>query len=41
MPGLFVLGQDVPLRRAIEDILLLVECSDQGEWEGQVFHLPI
>jgi hypothetical protein len=27
--------------RLVEDILLLVECSLEGEWEGQVLYLPL
>ena len=27
--------------QAIEDILLLAECSRDGEWEGQVIYLPL
>lgn len=41
MPGRFVIGQDVPRRVAIDEILMLAECSEEGEWEGQVLHLPI
>ena len=41
MPGLFVAGQDVPLRRAIDDLILLLDCSEPGEWENQVLHLPL
>ncbi|MEA3339505.1 MAG: DUF5615 family PIN-like protein [Chloroflexota bacterium] len=41
MPGVFEVGLDVPIGRAIEDILLLVECSLDGEWEGQVRYLPL
>ncbi len=41
MPGVFEIGHDVPLGRAIEDILLLAECSLDGEWEGQVRYLPL
>jgi hypothetical protein len=41
MPGVFEVGRDIPLNRAIEDILLLVECSQPGEWEGQVRYLPL
>jgi hypothetical protein len=41
MPGVFEAGRDVPIGRAIEDILLLVECSLDGEWEGQVRYLPL
>jgi hypothetical protein len=41
MPGVFEVSQDVLLRTAIEDILLLAECSLEGEWEGQVRYLPL
>ena len=41
MPGLFVVGQDVPIGQAVEEILILAECSEEGEWEGQVLHLPL
>jgi len=41
MPGVFEVGYTVPIGRAIEDILLLAECSEEGEWEGQVRYLPL
>lgn len=41
MPGVFEVSRDVPIGRAIEDILLLAECSQEGEWEGQVRYLPL
>ncbi len=41
MPGVFQVSRDFPLGAAIEDILLLVECSEAGEWEGQVRYLPL
>jgi hypothetical protein len=41
MPGVVVCSQDLPMRRVIEDIILLAECSDQDEWEGQVVYLPL
>ncbi|MBI3940886.1 MAG: DUF5615 family PIN-like protein [Acidobacteria bacterium] len=41
MPGIFEIGRAVPIGRAIEDILLLAECSLEGEWEGQVRYLPL
>jgi Domain of unknown function (DUF5615) len=31
----------VPISVAIEDILLVAECSAEGEWEGQVNYLPL
>ena len=41
MPGVFEISRVVPLNRAIEDILLLAECSFEGEWEGQIYYLPL
>ncbi len=41
MSGVFQVSRTVPIGRAIEDILLLAECSLDGEWEGQVRYLPL
>ena len=41
MPGVFCVSRSVPAGRAIEDILLLAECSLPGEWEDQVRYLPL
>lgn len=41
MPGVFEVSRSVPIGRAIEDILLLTECSLDGEWESQVRYLPL
>ena len=41
MPGVFEVSPSVPIGRAIEDLLLIVECSLEGEWEGQVRYLPL
>jgi hypothetical protein len=41
MPGVFEVSRKVPIGTAIDDILLLVECSLEGEWEGQVRYLPL
>lgn len=40
MPGVFEISATVAVGRAIDDLLLLVECSVDGEWEGQVRYLP-
>src|SRR4051812_12626324 len=39
MPGVFEITRKVPIGQVIEDILLLAECSLNGEWEGQVRYL--
>jgi hypothetical protein len=41
MPGVFEVSLNVPIGTAIDDILLLAECSVEGEWEGQVNYLPL
>lgn len=41
MPGVFEVRQDVPIGVAIEEVLILAECSVEGEWEGQVGFLPL
>jgi hypothetical protein len=41
MPGVFEVGRSVSVGRAIEDIVLLAECSREAEWEGQVLYLPL
>ena len=41
LPGVFEVSRDVPIRVAIEDILLLAEYSLDDEWEGQIRYLPL
>ena len=41
MPGIFEVSRAVSIGTAIEDILLLAECSLEGEWDGQVRYLPL
>lgn len=41
MPGVFEVSQYLPIGQAIEEILLVVECSLEGEWEGQIRFLPL
>ena len=41
MPGVFEVSQELSIGVAIEEILILAECSLDGEWEGQVRFLPL
>ena len=41
MPGVFEVPRSLPIGAAVEDLLLLAECSLEGEWEGQVRYLPL
>ena len=40
MPGVIEVPSICPIREVIEGIILLDECSDDGEWEGQIVRLP-
>jgi len=41
MPGIFEVSRKVSIGVAIEELLLIAECSLEGEWEGQVRYLPL
>lgn len=41
MPGVFVLNDRLPVRQAIDEILLIDDCSEPSEWEGLVLYLPL
>jgi hypothetical protein len=41
MPGVFEVSQYSPIGQAIEEILLVIECSFADEWEGQILFLPL
>ena len=41
MPGVFEVRSVVPIGQAIDDLILVAECSLEGEWEGQVRFLPL
>lgn len=41
MPGVFEIKRSVPIVMAIDEILIIAECSTEGEWEGQVRYLPL
>jgi hypothetical protein len=41
MPGVFEVASVASIGQAIDDLILLAECSLEGEWEGQVRFLPL
>lgn len=41
MPGLIVVAQGAPIGPVIDDLLLLIECSLEGEWDGRIAFIPI
>jgi hypothetical protein len=41
MPGVFAVPQSLAIGKAIDDIILIADCSSDEEWEGQVRFLPL
>jgi Domain of unknown function (DUF5615) len=41
MAGVFILNDRFPVGRAIEEILLLVACTEQAEWSSRAVHVPL
>src|SRR5438874_13102276 len=41
MPGVFILNDRFPVGQAIQEILLMVGCSEQAEWSGRAGHRPL
>ncbi len=39
--GVVVIGDDIPVGRGVEEILILLECSREGEFENRVHYLPM
>jgi hypothetical protein len=41
MPGVVEVSRTISIEAAVTDIIILAECSREGEWEGQVIYLPL
>jgi hypothetical protein len=41
MPGVIAVPQDLAIGETIDEILLLIECSDENEWDNQVVFIPL
>jgi hypothetical protein len=41
MPGFLEVRRDLAIGLVIDDLLLLIDASDEGEWDGQVLYLPL
>lgn len=41
MPGVFEVPVTLATRAAVEDLVLIAECSEPGEWAHQVRYLPL
>lgn len=41
MPGIIVVRQDLAIGSVLDDLLLLIDASHEGEWNGRVIYLPL
>ena len=41
MAGMFVVNDRMPIRQVIDELILLMDCSEQEEWQGIVLYLPL
>ncbi len=41
MLGLILIPQDVPVGKAIEELVLIAETTSPEEWQGQILFLPL
>jgi len=41
MSGVIAVGEQCAIGRAIDDLLLLLECTLDDEWAGHVFFVPM
>lgn len=41
MPGVIEVAQNVSIGEAIEDLILIAECSLENEWHNQVLYIPL
>lgn len=39
--GVIVVGDELPLGAIIEDLIVVVTCSTEQEWQGRIEHLPL
>ncbi len=41
MPGVILVPEELSIGKAIDELLIVMECSDQSEYENLVVHLPL
>jgi len=40
-PGLIVVSDQMPIGEAIRDLIIIMECSAEEEWENRIEYLPL
>ena len=41
VPGVFEISSKLPIRTAIDELQIIVECSTQDEWIGRMIFIPL
>lgn len=41
MRGVFAIRENAPHNKVLEDLLLILECSQDNDWENQILYLPL
>jgi len=41
MPGLILVPQELRIGKAIEELTMVVLCSDQTEWRDMIIYIPL
>jgi hypothetical protein len=41
MPGVIAVPKDFPIGQAVEELLTIILCSEQSEYDNQVVHIPL
>jgi hypothetical protein len=41
MAGMFVVSDRMSVRQAIDELLLIIEVTEQSEWDTKVLYLPL
>lgn len=41
MPGVFIRGEDLSIGRAIEELVIVADCSTPDEWTNRIEFLPL
>jgi hypothetical protein len=39
--GVIVVSRRLPVSQVIDDLEIIITCSDMGEWENIIKHLPL
>lgn len=41
IPGILLIEQSAPVGQIIADLILILDASEQSEWDGQIHYLPL